>query len=63
MSRLPQGQSYQQSLAVAGTSGTLSRRFLNTSVSGNLWGKTGTLTGVGTLSGYLFPEEIFSASF
>ena len=56
MSGLPQGQSYQQSLAVAGTSGTLSRRFLNTSVSGNLWGKTGTLTGVGTLSGYLFPE-------
>ena len=57
MSRLPQGQSYRQSLAVAGTNGTLSRRFVNTSVSGNLWGKTGTLTGVGTLSGYLFPAR------
>lgn len=57
MSRLPEGKSYRQSLAVAGTNGTLSRRFVNTSVSGNLWGKTGTLTGIGTLSGYLLPDR------
>ena len=57
MSRLPQSKSYRDSLAVAGANGTLKRRFHNTSVSGNLRGKTGTLTGVGTLSGYLFTNE------
>ena len=44
---------YQNSLAVAGKTGTLKNRFLDTNVSRNLWGKTGTLTGVGTLAGYL----------
>lgn len=53
----PQGKTYLSTLAVAGTNGTLNRRFSNTSIVGNLWGKTGTLTGVGTLSGYLFPEQ------
>lgn len=53
----PQGESYLTTLAVAGTNGTLSGRFSNTAIAGNLWGKTGTLTGVGTLSGYLFPEQ------
>ena len=57
MSQLPQSQSYRQSLAVAGSSGTLKNRFGNTLVTGNLWGKTGTLTGIGTLSGYLFSEQ------
>jgi len=57
MSQLPEGESYQKSLAVAGISGTLKRRFLNTSVAGNLWGKTGTLTGVGTLSGYIIDQK------
>ena len=46
-------RAYRQSLAVAGISGTLKRRFTNTSIQGNLSGKTGTLTGVGALSGYL----------
>ena len=45
---------YQNSLAIAGKTGTLKNRFLDTNVSGNLWGKTGTLTGVGTLAGYLY---------
>jgi len=54
---------YQQSLAVAGISGTLKNRFRNTSVQGNLWGKTGTLTGVGSLSGYLFTPNNFSLTF
>lgn len=53
----PQGKTYLSTLAVAGTNGTLSRRFSNTVITGNLWGKTGTLTGVGTLSGYLFLEQ------
>ena len=53
----PQGKTYLSTLAVAGTNGTLNSRFSNTAVVGNLWGKTGTLRGVGTLSGYLFPEQ------
>ena len=52
------------SLAIAGTSGTLQKRFQNTSVSGNLQGKTGTLSGVYTLAGYLqivnFEPVVFS---
>lgn len=46
-------QSYRQSLAIAGTNGTLKKRFINTSVQNNLWAKTGTLTAVGALAGYL----------
>ncbi len=64
MSRLPQGKTYRESLAVAGISGTLKRRFTNSSIAGNLWGKTGTLTGVSTLSGYIMeqnnPNIVFS---
>ena len=50
--------SYRQSLAVAGKSGTLKNRFTNTPIQGNLWGKTGTLTGVGALSGYMNSSNI-----
>ncbi|MEL6439893.1 MAG: D-alanyl-D-alanine carboxypeptidase/D-alanyl-D-alanine-endopeptidase [Cyanobacteria bacterium J06621_8] len=64
MSQLPLGKSYQQSLAAAGVSGTLSNRFKNTSLEGNLWGKTGGLTGVASLSGYIinsdYPDIVFS---
>jgi D-alanyl-D-alanine carboxypeptidase/D-alanyl-D-alanine-endopeptidase (penicillin-binding protein 4) len=44
---------YRNSLAVAGVSGTLAGRFQNPSLQGRLQGKTGTLTGVVALSGYL----------
>ena len=44
---------YRASLPVAGISGTLRRRFKNTAAQGNLQAKTGTLTGVSALSGYL----------
>lgn len=53
MSRSPQGKVYRDSLALAGVNGTLKKRFRDTSIAGNLWGKTGTLTGVATLAGYL----------
>lgn len=53
MSQIPEGDIYRDSLAVAGVSGTLKGRFLNTFVQGNLQAKTGTLTGVVALSGYL----------
>jgi serine-type D-Ala-D-Ala carboxypeptidase/endopeptidase (penicillin-binding protein 4) len=46
-------QAYLDSLATAGIDGTLKNRFINTSVQNNLWAKTGTLTEVGALAGYL----------
>jgi serine-type D-Ala-D-Ala carboxypeptidase/endopeptidase (penicillin-binding protein 4) len=46
-------QGYLDSLATAGINGTLKNRFINTSVQNNLWAKTGTLTEVGALAGYL----------
>ena len=48
---------YRQSLAVAGISGTLQHRFNDSSIRGNFWGKTGTLTGIGALSGYLYTHD------
>lgn len=44
---------FRSSLAVAGRSGTLSERFINTGVQGRLFAKTGTLKGAAALSGYL----------
>ncbi|MEX2572724.1 MAG: D-alanyl-D-alanine carboxypeptidase/D-alanyl-D-alanine-endopeptidase [Balneolaceae bacterium] len=44
---------YRNSLAVAGNSGTLQYRFRNSPVRGNFQGKTGFLSGVRTISGYL----------
>ena len=50
---LKDNASYRDSLALAGQTGTLKNRFLNTPLANNLQGKTGTLTGVASLSGYL----------
>jgi D-alanyl-D-alanine carboxypeptidase/D-alanyl-D-alanine-endopeptidase (penicillin-binding protein 4) len=49
----PNAQVFQASLPVAGESGTLRRRFQTTPLAGQVWAKTGTLTGVSALSGYL----------
>ncbi len=55
-------ESYRQSLSIAGVNGTLKNRFKNSLITNNLQGKTGTLTGVSALSGYLkilsYPQEI-----
>lgn len=50
-----QAQVYRNSLAVAGVSGTLRNRFQATPVQGRLWGKTGAISGIAALSGYLEP--------
>ncbi len=47
--------SYADSLAVPGLSGTLRRRFTRTDI--NLQAKTGTLSGVAALAGYLQPRN------
>ncbi|MGB2924326.1 MAG: D-alanyl-D-alanine carboxypeptidase/D-alanyl-D-alanine-endopeptidase, partial [Limnothrix sp.] len=53
MAEHPEADVYKKSLAIAATSGTLSRRFQDTPVAGQFFGKTGTMTNVGGLSGYL----------
>lgn len=44
---------FYDSLSISGTNGTLSHRLTDPSVQGRVHAKTGTLTGVKTLSGYL----------
>jgi D-alanyl-D-alanine carboxypeptidase/D-alanyl-D-alanine-endopeptidase (penicillin-binding protein 4) len=57
MSKVPESSIYRASLAVAGKSGTLRDRFIGTPVQGILQGKTGTIQGAVSLSGYLTPAN------
>jgi serine-type D-Ala-D-Ala carboxypeptidase/endopeptidase (penicillin-binding protein 4) len=49
----PNYAQFYASLPTGGVSGTLQNRFVNTGVQGRVHAKTGTLTGVRALSGYL----------
>lgn len=49
----PWFETYRQSLATAGSEGSLEHRFRSTPLAGNLIGKTGYVSGVRTLSGYM----------
>lgn len=64
MGRSPQTKVFRASLSVAGTSGTLRNRFKNTPAQGVLVGKTGFVSSVAALSGYLDrpdqPRLVFS---
>ena len=53
IAKTSQGKIYQESLAVGQINGTLKNRFRRANIPINLWGKTGTLSGVTSLSGYL----------
>lgn len=48
---------FLDSLAISGKNGTLKNRFLNSIVTENLHGKTGTLSGASSLSGYIKREN------
>lgn len=51
----PEAQTFRRSLAIAGQSGTLRNRMRGTSAAGITVGKTGTLRGAISLSGYVNP--------
>ena len=57
MARSPYAKLYQNSLSVAGISGTLKNRFRESLVRGHLQGKTGYMSGAAALSGYLQPPN------
>jgi len=48
----PWGASFRDTLPVAGVDGSLANRFVNIDAQGRVLGKTGSLGGVKTLSGY-----------
>lgn len=64
----PWGAQFRESLAIAGTDGTLKRRMRNTPAAGKVHAKTGFIAGVSALSGYVMgnddrPAFIFSMLF
>jgi len=50
-------KAYQSTLSIIGVRGTLSKRFVNSELSGKFFGKTGTLSNVFALSGFLYKDE------
>lgn len=53
LSQEPEWPAFLSSLAIAGRRGTIAGRMTGANTAGRFWGKTGTLTGVITLSGVL----------
>lgn len=53
MDQHPHAGTYAESMAVAGRRGTLRNLYVNTTLAGQFRGKTGTLTGVRSISGVL----------
>ncbi|PGZ92135.1 D-alanyl-D-alanine carboxypeptidase/D-alanyl-D-alanine-endopeptidase [Bacillus sp. AFS029533] len=57
MSKEPYFDVYYQSLPIAGVDGTLKNRMVQTLAENNIHAKTGTLTGVSGLSGYVTTKD------
>lgn len=57
MAQRPDIEVFRRSLPVGGVSGTLSNRFRNTPAQGIVFAKTGTISGVVALSGYVTPPN------
>ena len=64
-SRQAWAEAFRATLPVGGVDGTLRRRFAGTSLEGRVFAKTGTLTAVNALSGFMLTKSgqvlIFSA--
>ncbi|MFN9646361.1 MAG: D-alanyl-D-alanine carboxypeptidase/D-alanyl-D-alanine-endopeptidase [Cyanobacteriota bacterium] len=56
MDQHPYGRQYVASMAIAGRRGTLKHLFVGTPLEGRVYAKTGTLTGVRSISGLLVTE-------
>ncbi len=63
MASSPNAVVFQNSLPVAGVSGTLKSRFRNTAAQGRVQAKTGTISGVVALSGYATPPNFAPLTF
>ncbi len=50
-------KAYQSTLSITGVRGTLAKRFVNNELSGKFFGKTGTLSNVFAISGFLYKNE------
>ncbi len=50
-------QAYQSTLSIMGIRGTLAKRFVNSELSGKFFGKTGSLSNVFALSGFLYKND------
>jgi D-alanyl-D-alanine carboxypeptidase/D-alanyl-D-alanine-endopeptidase (penicillin-binding protein 4) len=53
MDKHPYGQAYRESLPIAGVDGSLSHRMARTAARGRVFAKTGGLSGVSSLAGYV----------
>lgn len=53
----PWGAQWRETLPIAGTDGTLARRFVGTPLAGKLFAKTGTLNATNALSGYMIAKS------
>jgi D-alanyl-D-alanine carboxypeptidase/D-alanyl-D-alanine-endopeptidase (penicillin-binding protein 4) len=53
----PNRQAFLSSLSIAGSDGTLEHRFANTDLRGRVFGKSGFVKGVSSLSGYLMARD------
>lgn len=57
LERTADGDPLDLGLAIAGVTGTLARRFVDTPVTGQLRGKTGSIRGVASLSGHVATRD------
>ncbi|WP_138429261.1 D-alanyl-D-alanine carboxypeptidase/D-alanyl-D-alanine endopeptidase [Fodinibius saliphilus] len=63
MQKHPHFKTYKNSFSIAGIDGSLEHRFVNTPMEGNVFAKTGYVSGVRSLSGYMNAKSGKSLAF